>query len=121
LKPDEEKSSTVIASLLFLAFDVAAYGGIAVHTMLSRRRYVGIAEEMNRDSFLIDFFVFTPGPIYAAAFLLLVVCLIVKEVAVERKETTLRINLAALIGAVALFLTFLWTVQWPFEERSLQG
>ena len=35
----DESSSVILGSLVTLAFDVLVYAGIAVHTMLCRRKY----------------------------------------------------------------------------------
>jgi len=113
----DENPSVVIASLVALAFDVAVYAGIAVHTMLCRRKYGKFIDEKNLVdlSLPVQFFMMTPGPIYAAGFLLAVVGLILKECAIERKDVSLKINLFALAVAVCLFVTFLWTVQFHFD------
>jgi len=105
----------VVASLVFLAVDVAAYGGLVIHTLLSRRRYRPILEGV-RPTAATDLFLSTPGAIYGAVFLLFVVVLILKECVIERKDVTLRLNLVALIGAVVLFAVFLWQIQLPFER-----
>ncbi|MBV8881440.1 MAG: hypothetical protein JO332_15850, partial [Planctomycetaceae bacterium] len=106
-----------IASLVFLVLDVLVFAGIAVHTMLCRRRYGRLIETMELTDFSmpVQFFLMTPGPIYAAGFLLTVVALILKECAIDRKAVSLKINLFALAAAICLFITFLWTVQFHFD------
>ena len=113
----EESSAVIIGSMIALGLDVLVFAGIAVHTMLSRRKYGRYLDEMELAelSFPVQFFMMTPGPIYAAGFLLAVVGLILKECAIERKEVALKINLFALAVAVFLFVTFLWTVQFRFD------
>jgi len=118
LSPEhDEKPSVIIGSLVLLIVDVVVFAGIAVHTLLCRRKYGKYIDEMefNDLSLPIQFFMLTPGPIYAAGFLLTVVALILKECALDRKENSLKINLFALALAVCLFITFLWTVQFHFD------
>ncbi len=110
-----QDESPIVASLVFLAADVVAWGGLAVHTVLSRRRFRKFIDEGNLE-FPADLFLGTPGALYAAAFLLLVVGLLVKEVAVERKEVTLALNVAALLLAVALLALWWFGVRTPFER-----
>jgi len=113
----DESSSVIIGSLITLGFNVLVYAGIAVHTMLCRRKYGKFIDEKELVdlSLPVQFFMMTPGPIYAAGFLLAVVGLILKECAIERKAVSLKINLFALAVALFLFVTFLWTVQFHFD------
>jgi hypothetical protein len=113
----EESPSAVLGSLVALAVDVVVYAGIALHTLLCRRKYGKFIDENELVdlSLPVQFFMMTPGPIYAAGFLLVVVGLILKECAIERKEVSLKINLFALAVAVCLFVTFLYTVQFHFD------
>lgn len=113
----DENPSVIIGSLVVLALNVLVYAGIAVHTMLCRRKYGKYIDmmELTDLSLPVQFFMITPGPIYAAGFLLTVVGLILKECAIDRKDVALKINLFALAVAVFLFVTFLWTVQFHFE------
>ena len=115
--PRDENPSVIIGSLVVLALNVLVYAGIAVHTMLCRRKYGKYIDvmELTDLSLPVQFFMMTPGPIYAAGFLLTVVGLILKECAIDRKDVALKINLFALAVAVFLFVTFLWTVQFHFE------
>jgi hypothetical protein len=115
--PRDEKPSVIIGSLVTLALDVLVYGGIAIHTMLCRRRYGRYIDDMELTdlSLPVQFFMMTPAPIYAAGFLMTVVGLILKECAIERKDVALKINLFALAVAAFLFVTFLWTVQFHFD------
>jgi hypothetical protein len=118
----EENSSAIIASLVVLAFDVLAFSAIAVHTILCRRRFGKYIDEMDLAelSLPVQFFLMTPGPIYAAGYLLAVTGLILKECAIERKSVALRINLFALAVAVCLFVTFLYTVQFHFDAMIIR-
>ena len=113
----DENPSVIIGSLVTLAVDVLVYAGIAVHTMLCRRKYGKYIDvmELTDLSLPVQFFMMTPGPIYAAGFLLTVVGLILKECAIDRKDVALKINLFALAVAAFLFVTFLWTVQFHFD------
>ena len=113
----DEKSSVIIGSLVLLVLDVVILAGIAIHTMLCRRKYGRLIEEMELTdlSLPVQFFLMTPAPIYAAGFLLAVVALILKECAIDRKAVALQINLFALAVALCLFITFLWTVQFHFD------
>lgn len=112
--PPEEKSP-VLASLATLAAAVAAWGAFGVHTLLIRRRYRRLLDEVE-SGWATNLFLETPAALYAAVLLLLVTGLLVKECAVERKKTTLRINLVAL-GAALLFLAlFFARIQIPFER-----
>jgi hypothetical protein len=113
----DENPSAVIGSLVVLALDVAVYAGIALHTLLCRRKYGKFIDENDLVdlSLPVQFFLMTPGPIYAAGYLLVVVGLILKECAIERKEISLKINFFALAVALCLFVTFLYTVQFHFD------
>jgi len=113
----DEKSSVIIGSLLLLIVDVVLLAGIAVHTLLCRRKYGRLIGDMEITDFSlpVEFFLMTPAPIYAAGFLLAVVALILKECAIDRKAVALKINLFAFAFAVCLFITFLWTVQFHFD------
>jgi len=114
---NDERSSVILGSLALLVADVIVLAGIAIHTMLCRRKYGLLIESMELTdlSLPVQFFLMTPAPIYAAGFLLVVVGLILKECAIDRKAISLRINLFALAAAVCLFITFLWTVQFHFD------
>jgi len=118
----DENTSVIIGSLVVLALDVCAYAAIAVHTILCRRKYGKYIDDMDLTdlSLPVEFFMMTPGPIYAAGFLLTVVGLILKECAIERKSVALKINLFALAAAICLFVTFLYTVQFHFDAMILR-
>ena len=99
-----------------------AYTAIAVHTILCRRKYGKYIDDMDLTdlSLPVEFFMMTPGPIYAAGFLLTIVGLILKECAIDRKSVALKINLFALAAAICLFVTFLYTVQFHFDAMILR-
>ncbi len=115
--PTDERTSVIIGSLVLLIIDVVVFAGIAVHTMLCRRKYGKYIDDMELTdlSLPVQFFMMTPGPVYAAGFLLVVVALILKECAIDRKAVALKINLFALAVAACLFITFLRTVQFYFD------
>ena len=114
---DPDDDPPILASLALLGLAVLSYSGFAIHTVLSRRRYGPFFAEGERDWPLVaDFFMSTPAPVYAAAFLLLVVALLVKEIALENKRAALRINAVALLGAALLWLAWRWTVVIPVER-----
>lgn len=118
----EESTSVIIGSLVVLSLNVLSYTAIAIHTILCRRKYGRYIDEMEFTdlSLPVQFFMMTPGPIYAAGFLLALVGLILKECAIERKSVALKINLFALAAAVCLFVTFLYTVQFHFDAMILK-
>jgi hypothetical protein len=118
----DENTSVIIASLVVLGLNVLVYSAIAVHTILCRRKYGKYINDMDLTdlSLPVEFFMMTPGPIYAAGFLLTVVGLILKECAIERKSVALKINLFALAAAICLFVTFLYTVQFHFDAMILR-
>ena len=118
----DEDTSVIIGSLVVLGLDVLAYAAIAVHTILCRRKYGKYIDDMDLTdlSLPVEFFMMTPGPIYAAGFLLTVVGLILKECAIERKSVALKINLFALAAAICLFVTFLYTVQFHFDAMIIR-
>ena len=118
----DENTSAIIASLIILGVDVLAYTAIAVHTILCRRKYGKYIDDMDLTdlSLPVEFFMMTPGPIYAAGFLLTIVGLILKECAIDRKSVALKINLFALAAAICLIVTFLYTVQFHFDAMILR-
>jgi hypothetical protein len=113
----DDQSAVIVASLVFLIVDVVVYAGIAVHTMLCRRKYGKLIDAMDITDLSVpaQFFLTTPPPIYAAGFLLTVVALILKECAIDRKSVSLKINLFGLAAALCVFITFLRTVQFHFD------
>jgi hypothetical protein len=117
----DESSAVIIGSLVALGIDVLVYTAIAVHTIMCRRKYGKYIDDMVLTdlSLPVQFFMLTPGPIYAAGFLLAVVGLILKECAIERKDVALKINLFALALAIFLFVTFLYTVQFHFDAMII--
>lgn len=111
-----EDRSPVVPSLVILFADVFGYGAFAVHTILSRRRYRPLLDDpMFAPSTAVELFVGLPAPVYAAAFILFVIALLMKEVAVERSGVTLRINLVALVGLAALWWAWSTAVVAPLE------
>jgi len=113
----DDQSTVIISSLVFLILDVLVYASLALHTMLCRRKYGRLIDTMEITELSLpqNFFLMTPAPIYAAGFLLVVVALILKECAIDRKAVSLKINLFALAVATCLFITFLRTVQFHFD------
>ena len=120
LPSQDEKASVIFASLIVLALDVVAYGTIAVHTLLCRRRYARFYDGIPSTDLSLpaQFFLLSPAPVYAAGFLLAVVALILKEVAIERKSVSLKVNLFALAAAGCLYITFNQTVHAHFEPMT---
>lgn len=117
MKADPDDDPPILASLSLLGLAVLAISGFAIHTVLSRRRYGRFFVEGGRDwPLTADLLMSTPAPVYAAAFLLLVVALLVKEIALENKRAALRINVAALLGTGLLWLAWRWTVVTPVER-----
>lgn len=117
MKADPDDDPPILGSLALLGLSVLSLAGFAIHTVLSRRRYRKFFLDGGRDwPWTADLLMSTPAPVYAAAFLLLAVALIVKEVAFESKRLTFRLNLAALLGTVCLWLAWRWTVVTPVEK-----
>lgn len=118
MKADPQATPPVIPSLIFLGVDVALYGGFAVYTLLARRSLLKIIESRDIRALTpaAELFIATPGSIYAAVFLLFVAGLLVKEVAIDRKEVTLRLNLVAL-GIMTVLICLYWiSVRIPIGE-----
>ena len=117
-----EDRSPIAASVILLLVDILGYAAFAIHTVLSRRRYGHFFSENLYDAPLpARLLVETPASLYAAAFLLFTLAMLVKEVGIERKEVTLRINVAALALLGALWMAWVVTVTGPCDalERSL--
>ena len=118
--PSPEDRSPVVASLVVLFADVFGYGAFAVHTILSRRRYRPVLDDpIYAPSAAVDFFIGLPAAVYAAAFILFTVALLMKEVAVERRAVTLRINVVALAGLAGLWWMWSTAVVAPLEAWIL--
>ncbi|HYE97885.1 MAG TPA: hypothetical protein VEJ18_03195 [Planctomycetota bacterium] len=118
--PAPEDRSPVVASLVILFADVFGYGAFAVHTVLSRRRYRPVLDDpMFEPSTAVELFVGLPAPVYAAAFILFAIGLLMKEVAVERRGVTLRVNVLALVGLAALWWAWSTAVVAPLEAWIL--
>lgn len=117
-----EDRSPITASLVLLLTVLLGHGAFAVHTLLSRRRYTRFFDEnLYVDApFHARLLVQTPAPIYAAAFILLALLLLVKEVALERRELCLRLNLAALLLLGLLWAAWILGVTGPCDvlERA---
>jgi hypothetical protein len=108
--------------VVLLAVDLLGYAAFAIHTVLSRRRYGAFFADGSYDAPLpAKLLVETPAPLYAAAFLLFALGMLVKEVGVERKEVTLRINVAALALLGLLWMAWKVTVTGPCDalERAV--
>ncbi|HEX7900330.1 MAG TPA: hypothetical protein VF950_21360 [Planctomycetota bacterium] len=117
-----EDRSPITASVVLLLIDILGYAAFAIHTVLSRRRYGRYFAEHLYDAPLpARLLVETPAPLYAAAFLLFALAMLVKEVGIERKEVALRVNVAALALLGALWMTWVVTVTGPCDalERDL--
>ena len=115
-----EDRSPVVPSLVILFADVFGYGAFAVHTILSRRRYRPVLDDpMYVPSKAVELFVGLPAPVYAAAFILFAVALLMKEVAIERRGLTLRINLMVLAGLAGLWWAWSTAVVAPLEAWIL--
>lgn len=117
-----EDRSPIFASVVLLLVDLLGYAAFAIHTVLSRRRYGVFFAEGSYDAPLpAKLLVETPAPLYAAAFLLFALGMLVKEVGVERKEVTLRINAAALAGLGMLWMAWKVTVTGPCDLLERAG
>lgn len=95
---------------------VSVLGLIAflIHTVLQRRRFNKSFDDLGvRDDLppLTAFFMDTPAALYVAMFALLIAGLIVKEIAIERKGATIRINVVILVGLAALWTA--WIMAMP--------
>lgn len=122
MPPPAERPALVVASLAALAADLVATGAFLFHALRVRGRLERLAAGLLPSEVppAADAYLSTPVPVFAAAFLLVVVGLLVKEVAVERKSVTLRLNLAYLAVAALLFAGFLHFVQGALEQVRLR-
>jgi hypothetical protein len=118
LKAENEKDFPVTSSLVTLGLDLAAYAGCALYTLGSRRTYRGLFEDARVRSLsaVQDLFLNMPSMVWSAAYLLVIIALLVKEFAVENKRVTLRLNLLALLGAALLLAAYVFTVQLPAQQ-----
>ena len=117
--PPEDRSP-IVASVVLLLVDILGYAAFAIHTVLSRRRYGRYFADNLYDAPLpARLLVESPAPLYAAAFLLFTLGMLVKEVAIERKEVTLRINVAALALLGLLWMAWRVTVTGPCDALEL--
>lgn len=115
-----EDRSPVVPSLVILFADILGYGAFAVHTLLSRRRYRPVLDDpIYVPSTAVEVFVGLPGAVYAAVFILLALGLLMKEVAIERRTVTLRINLAVFAGLAGLWWVWSSAVVAPLEAWIL--
>jgi hypothetical protein len=106
----------IVTSLVSLVVAIVGHAAFAVHTILSRRNYAPLLEDGSlARTATAELLLGTPGPLYGAAFVLLAMALLVKEVAFERKEVTLRINLAALALLAVLWMSWNASVAGPAQ------
>jgi hypothetical protein len=106
----------IATSLVTLIVAIVGHGAFAVHTILSRRGYRPLLDDGTLPpSTTADLLLGTPGPLYGAAFVLFAMALLVKEVAFERKEITLRINLAAIALLAVLWMSWNASVAGPAQ------
>lgn len=111
-----EDRSPIAASVVVLLVDILGFAAFAIHTVLSRRRYGRFFSEQLYDApWPARILVETPASLYAGAFLLLALLLLVKELSVERKELTLRMNLAAFALLGLLWTAWVVTVTGPCD------
>lgn len=117
-----ESPALVAASLAALAADLAAAGAFLFHALRVRGRLERLAEGLLPAEVpaAAAAFLDTPLPVFVAGFLFVVVGLLVKEVAVERKSLTLKLNLASLAAIAGGFAAFLVLVQGALEEIRLR-
>ena len=111
----------IVTSLVALIVAIAGHAAFAVHTILSRRGYRPLLDDGSLPrSAAAEILLGMPGPLYGAGFVLLALGLLVKEVAFERKEVTLRFNLAAIALLVVLWMTWNSSVAGP-AQAVLRG
>lgn len=111
----------IVTSLITLIVAIVGHAAFAVHTILSRRGYRPLLDDGSLPkSAAAEILLAMPGPLYGAGFVLLAMGLLVKEVAFERKEVTLRFNLAALALLVVLWMTWNTAVAGP-AQAVLRG
>lgn len=90
---------------------VLGYIGFLIHTILQRRRFnkdftdLGVRDELPA---VTSFFMDTPAPLYVAMFTIIIALLIVKEIAIEKKRRSIRVNVAALVVVAILFGAWIW-------------
>jgi hypothetical protein len=113
---EEGRPQPVIASLVLLGLSAVGYGYVALATILARPRYLPKLARAGGLTVPQQLFLESPGSVFVAAFLVLVVGLLFKEVAIERKTLTLKLNLLALAGAAALVVLFHATVKQPADR-----
>jgi len=112
-----EERSPILPSVIVLWADILGYAAFAVHTVLSRRRYGPFfAEKIYEDPPLAArLLVETPSPLYAGAFVLFALGLLVKELAIERKELAFRVNVLALAALAGLWFLWVTSVTGPCD------
>jgi len=118
----EDKPSTPLASFVLMGATVVGTLAFLFFSILARRRYGKFFDERGLRGDLslpAQFFLDVPAPVYAAVFILFMAALIVKELAIDRKRVTLRINLGAfgLLAAVVV----LWHLAVRFPALRIEG
>lgn len=114
MKADDEKSP-VLTSLTLLVANLLSYAAATCYVLITRRPIRQRMEDADIERLPLpaQLFLTAPGTIVAAAVLVYLVMLIVKEVAIERRELTLRLNLLSLAIVGVLFATYVILVQKP--------
>lgn len=117
----DEKPSVILASLVMLGADVVAYGAFLFHALRVRHRLDRIADGLIPAHIppAADLFLSLPVPVFVAFIMLLIVGLLMKEIACERKSLALKLNIAAFLAAIGLFAAFLVVVQKNLMETRL--
>ena len=103
-----------MVSFVLMTTSVVGLIAFLIHSVLKRRRYNKLFTDLGvRDDLpsLTTFFMDVPGTLYVAMFSLLIVLLIVKEISIERKSITIRINAVMLIGLAGLWSA--WVMAMP--------
>jgi hypothetical protein len=114
----QEKPSAVLASLAALGSNVILYGAFLFHALRVRDRLERLAEKLVPGQVppAAEAYLALPTPVLAAAVLLLLVGLLIKEVAFDRRATALKLNVAAFAAGLLCFAGFL-----VFVQRALEG
>ncbi len=119
----EEREGTppATASMVVLGCNVVAYAAILFVTLASRRKILLMIDppKLAELPAPAEIFLTTHAAIYSAVFLLVVTGLLVKEVAIERKEATLWLNILFLVIAFAVGALYWVTVRLPLMKIKL--